>query len=138
MQCAAMPSRSSTNQPCWSASAAPGSPSTASGPTRTPVRRSVGCPCGKVWVNGGSSTNSRPSASASTMNNVGPYPAQIATTMCAAATSPLVTNHFSPSRSQPPAPSGVAVVRMPEGSEPACSSVTAYEIHPSPRSAGRR
>jgi acyl-CoA dehydrogenase len=41
-----------------------------------------------------------------------------------AATSPEVTNHFSPSMRQPPS-SGVAVVAIPDGSEPASASVTA-------------
>ena len=44
--------------------------------------------------------------------------------MITSATSPLVTNHFSP-RMRQPEPVGVAVVAIPDGSEPACSSVTA-------------
>jgi hypothetical protein len=38
--------------------------------------------------------------------------------------SPEVTNHFSPSITQPPSRRR-AVVAIPDGSEPACSSVTA-------------
>ena len=45
-----------------------------------------------------------PGRSASTMNSVGPWPSAIATTMWAVATSPLVTNHFSPSITQPSPP----------------------------------
>jgi hypothetical protein len=48
-----------------------------------------------------------------------------------------VTNHFSPSISQP-SPSCRAVVAMPDGSEPACSSVTAYDSAAVPRSDGTR
>jgi hypothetical protein len=78
-----------------------------------------------------------PGRSASTMNSVGPCPSAFATTMWAVATSPLVTNHFSPSITQP-APSRRAVVRMPDGSEPANSSVTAYDRLASPRNDGTR
>jgi hypothetical protein len=56
---------------------------------------------------------------------VGPSGA-IATTMITSATSPLVTNHFSPLIRQPPPASGVADVSIADGSEPASASVTAY------------
>ena len=59
------------------------------------------------------------------MNSVGPSGAT-ATTIIAVATSPLVTNHFSPRMCQPAPPaSGAAVVVIPDGSEPASASVTA-------------
>ena len=45
-------------------------------------------------------------------------------TMKTAAMSPVVTNHFSPLITQPPSVL-TAVVAMPDGSDPACSSVTA-------------
>ena len=51
------------------------------------------------------------------------------------ATSPTVTNHLTPSIRQP-SPSGVAVVAMPLGSEPACSSVIATASRRSPRMPG--
>jgi hypothetical protein len=41
------------------------------------------------------------------------------------ATSPEVTNHFSPLRTQPPLSEGTAVASMRLGSEPALRSVTA-------------
>ena len=44
--------------------------------------------------------------------------------MWTSATSPLVTNHFSP-RIRQPASVRSAVVVMPDGSEPASASVTA-------------
>ena len=52
-----------------------------------------------------------------------------------AATSPKVTNHFSPLISQPPS-TFVAVLVIMLGSEPAPASVTAYASCSSPRSAG--
>ena len=51
-------------------------------------------------------------------NSVGPSGAT-ATTTSTSATSPLVTNHFSPRIRQPPPGSGSAVVAIPDGSEPA-------------------
>ena len=58
--------------------------------------------------------------------------------MITSATSPLVTNHFSPRiRQPPPSPSGAAVVSIADGSEPASASVTAYASCASPRSIGR-
>ena len=78
-------------------------------------------------MNGGSSTISMPGAPASTRNSVGrgsPSAIAFATTMYTAHTSPEVTNHFSPSMRQP-ASVRCAVVAIPDGSEPACSSVTA-------------
>ena len=65
-----------------------------------------------------------PGASAGTRNSVGPSGAT-ATTMITSATSPLVTNHFSPRMRQPPPSSGSAVVAIADGSEPARASVTA-------------
>ena len=64
-----------------------------------------------------------PGVSVGTANSVGPSGAA-ATTMITSATSPLVTNHLSP-RIRQPSPTGSAVVAIPEGSDPACSSVTA-------------
>ena len=61
----------------------------------------------------------------------------LATTMCAAATSPVVTNHFSPLIRQPPAILA-AVARISDGSDPANSSVTAYEIRIRPPMLGTR
>jgi hypothetical protein len=87
-----------------------------------------------LCVKAGSSTVVMPGASAGTANSVSPLPrpaassplalGAIATTMITFATSPLVTNHLSP-RIRQPSPAGSAVVAIPEGSEPACSSVTA-------------
>ena len=56
--------------------------------------------------------------------------------MITSATSPLVTNHFSPRIRQPPS-DGVALVAIADGSEPASASVTAYASWASPRSIGR-
>ena len=53
------------------------------------------------------------------------------------ATSPTVTNHFSP-LSRKPSPSGSATVSISDGSEPAFSSVTAKQSRRSPRIAGIR
>ena len=75
-------------------------------------------------MNGGSSTTEIPGEVASTRNSVGPSPSAFATTMKTVAMSPEVTNHFSPSITQPPSRRR-AVVAIPDGSEPACSSVTA-------------
>ena len=58
------------------------------------------------------------------MNSVGPSGAT-ATTMITSATSPLVTNHFSPRIRHPPPSSGVADVSIADGSDPASASVTA-------------
>ena len=65
-----------------------------------------------------------PGSPVGTRNNVGPSGA-IATTTITSATSPLVTNHFSPRIRQPPPSRGDAVVSIAEGSEPAFASVTA-------------
>ena len=46
-------------------------------------------------------------------------------TMMTAATSPEVTNHFSPLITKPPSSVRCAAVLMPDGSEPASASVTA-------------
>ena len=68
------------------------------------------------------------------MNIVGP-PSAIASTRRWSATSPTVTNHLTPSIRQP-SPSGVAVVAMPLGSEPASASVIATASRRSPRMPG--
>jgi hypothetical protein len=49
----------------------------------------------------------------------------LAITISTRATSPEVTNHFSPLIRHPPAAVVTAVVAIPFGSEPACASVTA-------------
>ena len=97
-------------------------------------------------MKGGSSTVVMPGASAGTANSVvrrgvagsssdSPGSRAYAATTITAAMSPKVTNHFSPLISQPPG-TRRATVRMPDGSLPACSSVTAYASCSSPRSAG--
>ena len=55
---------------------------------------------------------------------LGPVDRQGAITISTRATSPEVTNHFSPLIRHPPSV-GVAVVAIPLGSEPASASVTA-------------
>ena len=61
----------------------------------------------------------------------------LAMTIRTRATSPEVTNHFSP-LIRHPSPVETAVLAIPPGSEPASASVTAYASPPSPRSAGTR
>ena len=60
-----------------------------------------------------------------------------ACTMRKSATSPTVTNHFSP-EIRYPSPSRAATVSMSDGSEPAFSSVTAKQSRRSPLMAGMR
>ena len=54
------------------------------------------------------------------------------------ATSPTVTNHFSPLITYPPSPSGVAVVLAAEKSDPASASEIATASRRSPRAPGIR
>ena len=74
-----------------------------------------------------SSTYSTPGASDSTRNSVGSRcspSTTLAMTISTLATSPVVTNHFSP-EIRKPASVRSATVLIPEGSEPASASVTA-------------
>ena len=71
--------------------------------------------------------NSTPRTPGSTRKRVGRTSSPsiaLAMTIITRAASAEVTNHFSPSITQPPS-LRVAVVAIFEGSEPACSSVTA-------------
>ena len=79
-------------------------------------------------VKRGSSMIETPGASTSTRKRVGRRSSPsttLAITMITEATSPEVTNHFSPLSRKPPAPSGSATALIREGSEPASASVTA-------------
>src|SRR5215207_7384275 len=79
-----------------------------------------------------------PGPSLSIRNSVGARSGSTrASTIRKSATSPTVTNHFSPSIRKPP-PTRSAVVAISEGSEPAPSSVTAKQSRRSPRIAGSR
>ena len=80
-----------------------------------------------------------PGESLSTRNSVGARssPAS-AWTIRKSATSPTVTNHFSPVIRYPPSPSASATVSISEGSRPAFSSVTAKQSRRSPAIAGSR
>ena len=78
-------------------------------------------------MNFGLSVYSTPWALGSTRNSVGSRSepsTTLAITISTRATSPEVTNHFSPLIRQPPSVA-TAVLAIPPGSEPASASVTA-------------
>jgi hypothetical protein len=99
----------------------------------------MGCSKTNVCVYFGVRTSRTPGVSLSTRKTVAfaGSPSTCACTRKKSATSPLVTCHFSPSRTHA-SPSRRAVVATIVTSEPAPSSVIAYASRRSPRHAGRR
>ena len=100
--------------------------------------RNSGCSNTNVCMYAGVRLTETPGWFLSTRNRVGARSVPTsACTMRKSATSPTVTNHFSPV-SRKPSPSWRAVVSISDGSEPAFSSVTAKQSRRSPRMAGMR